>query len=300
MSANVLLLIGEGDRLLSARDVSPLKGIPYREHSIPKGGWFAGISAQPGNAYLAVNHGEPLRLKVWENRVELEADLGPQGRDVKASEQHRVELFSLYWPMDIPIPDSETLLRWIRYLEQPDGIQLSRGERLSGSLGILDLEAHEGAVELVVPRPSDGIDATLPVRARGFNPRWSAVLFQKEGYNAGCRYGPPTDRVRALGVSEDGRIYFPIYSGQAKTHVLAGHPVVADDAGKDLFIQVTCLSDAVGDKPMLWHVSVNNPTDQTVTTKLRKTMNLANLTLDETTLTLHPGEYNVLLHSLPK
>lgn len=296
LSANVLLLTGEGDRLLSARDISPLKGIPYREYAIPTGGWFAGISAQPGNAYLAVNHGEPLRLKVWENRVELEADLGPKGRDVKAGEAHQVELFSLYWPMDIPIPDSETLLRWIRYFEQPDGLQLSRGKRLSTRLGILDLEAQEGAVELVVPRPSDGMNVTLPVRARGFNPRWSAILLQREGYNGGNRYGPPTNRVRSLGVSEDGRIYFPIYSGQAKTHVLAGHPIVADESGKDLFIQVTCLCDAVADKPMLWHVSVNNPTDAPVTTRFRRSMDLPGLAFEDTPLTLQPGEYKVLVH----
>ncbi len=72
---------------------------------------------------------------------------------------------------------------------------------------------------------------------------------------------------------------------------LAGHPVIAGTEGRDLSIQVT----KVGDNPDKRHVSVNNPTDQPVKTKLKKTMDLPGLTLEETEIDLQPGEYRVIL-----
>ena len=57
------------------------------------------------------------------------------------------------------------------------------------------------------------------------------------------------------------------------TRVLAGHPVVADPHGQDVFIQVTCL----GGTPFRWHVSANNPTDHSVTTIFRQAMKLPGL-----------------------
>jgi hypothetical protein len=132
-----------------------------------------------------------------------------------------------------------------------------------------------------------------------FNPRWSALVWQKDGYNGACRYGPRKDRFRALGIDLEGRVYFPVYAGQAAlTQVVAGQPVVADAAGRDLFIEVTCLRDAEAQTPPQWHVSVNNPTDGAVTAQLSKTMDLPGLAFADTTVTLQPGEYRVLVHPL--
>ena len=72
--------------------------------------------------------------------------------------------------------------------------------------------------------------------------------------------------------------------------MLAGHPVVADDRGRELFIQVTRLYES----PDQWHISVNNPTDKHITTMLRKAMDLPGLNLRDTEITVKPGEYVVL------
>jgi hypothetical protein len=215
---------------------------------------------------------------------------------VKRGQQHHVAVFSMAWPTEIKISDSDELLRWIRYLQQPTGMEILRGERREGPVGVIELQAEDGAVEVKVPQ-SQGLDAALPLRALGFNPRWSALLWQYQGYNGANRYGPSTNRVRALGLDPQGRVYFPVYAGQASlTHLLVGQPVVADAAGQDLFIEVVCLEDAQGDRPPLWHVSVNNPLDRPVTAKLRQVMALPGLDLTTTEIALQPGEYRALVH----
>lgn len=62
-------------------------------------------------------------------------------------------------------------------------------------------------------------------------------------------------------------------------------------AGNDVFIQVTLLSR----NPEQWHVSLNNPADETVTMVLQTPMDLPGLTLPDPRVTLQPGEYRVLL-----
>jgi hypothetical protein len=200
--------------------------------------------------------------------------------------------------MDKPVPDSTALLRWVRYFQQPDGMEILRGKRLETPPGVIELAADNYAAEIKVPCSPDKLDVNLPVRVAGLNPRWSAILRQKDVYIGAGRYGKEQNRFRTLAVDFDGRVYFPVYAGQAALHhLVAGQPVVADAAGKELFIEVVCLKDAEGANPALWHVSVNNPTDQPITAKLSKTMELPGLTLADSAVTLQPGEYRVLLHS---
>ena len=162
---------------------------------------------------------------------------------------------------------------------------------------MIELAATDGAVEIKVPRSADRLDANLPFRVAGLNPRWSAILWLKDGYVGAGRYGKAQNRFRTLATDFDGRVYFPVPSGQAALHhLVAGQPVVADDAGKELFINVVCLKDAVGATPPLWHVAVNNPTDAPVTTKLAKTMDLPGLDWAGETITLQPGEQRILAH----
>ena len=86
--------------------------------------------------------------------------------------------------------------------------------------------------------------------------------------------------------------HIPLYVELAeRTHMVAGHPVIAGPEGDELFIQVT----KVGHSPDRWHVSVNNPTDRAITTTPRAEMPLPGLELPAEPVTLQPGEYRVLM-----
>jgi hypothetical protein len=103
--------------------------------------------------------------------------------------------------------------------------------------------------------------------------------------------GVPQTGWTAPGVREGGNAYVPLYVDYAeRTHVVAGHPVIAGPEGKGLFIQVTKVAVNLD----RWHVSVNNPTDRPIQTTLRRSMPLAGLDLPDSTLTLQPGEYRLL------
>jgi hypothetical protein len=100
------------------------------------------------------------------------------------------------------------------------------------------------------------------------------------------------ERWRPVAVADDGKAAVPLFvTMRPVTDLVVGHPVSADERGRDLFIQVTKISD----HGPAWHVSVNNPTEQPITTTLRTTMPADGLDLAEQTLTLKPGEYRVLL-----
>lgn len=295
--ANVLLLVGTGDKIVTARDVSPRVSTGTVTHRIGAGDWFAAVSPQESNAMLFVNRGVPLILEVGIEKSELREDLPVAGVPVKSGETRTVEWFTCWWPMDQNIPDSEKLLRWVRYFQNPDGMEILRGKRMDSPIGVIELEAEKNAAEVKIPRSPDKLDANLPIRVSGLNPRWSAILWQKDGYIGAGRYGKAQNRFRSLGVDFDGHVYFPVYSGQAAlTQMVAGQPVVADAAGKDIFIEVVCLKDAEGQNPPLWHVSVNNPTDKPVNAKLSKTMALPGLAWDGENVLLATGEYKILVH----
>lgn len=192
--------------------------------------------------------------------------------------------------MNVEIKSAADLERYLAYLKAPAGMQVLRGKRIDGP-GLVELAPDERfAVEVVVPKPQERLDLTLPCRVVGLNPRWSAGLFQKTGYVKGD-YGTGQNRYRALGLAFQGCAYLPLYVDRADvTHVVAGHPVIAGPEGKGLFIQVT----KVGVKPDRWHVAVNNPTDQPVTTTLHRAIDLPGLDLEDTGLTIKPGGYVVV------
>ncbi len=295
--------------------------------TLNRGDWFGYYSPRIANSNLFINRGEPFRITVRPPYVFFEADLvrperlasgsggtgvspvrGPEhGQDARATQDSSpqrepgnvavkkgdtfsFEIAAIGFPVNVEIRGADDLSRYLDYLKAPAGMEILRGTRLD-SPGLLELAPDaDSAVEIRIPKPARKLDFTLPCRIVGLNPRWSAGLWQKQGYVKG-HYGSGANRYRTLGTDLDGCAYLPLYVDRASTtHVVAGHPVVAGPEAKDLFIQVT----HVGRDPDRWHVSVNNPTDQPVATTLKKSIELPGFEFPPTTLKLKPGEYVVL------
>ncbi len=262
---------------------SPRSG---RFHLAP-GDWFALYSPQIACSHIFVVRQQPIQLRAEYPLITIAADMA--GKRVQAGERYSFELFSLGVPVNIGLKNQTDVTRLLGYLHQPEGMKVVRGQRVA-SPGFIECAAANGAVEALVPKPSWKTNLTLPLRVRGLNRRWSAGLFQKSGYVLG-HYGTGENRYRTLGVDQLGYAYVPMYVDRAEvTHMVAGHPVIADAAGKDLFIGVMHLRD----KPAQWCVSVNNPTDQPITSLLHQAMDLPGFIFPDTKITLQPGEYRVV------
>jgi len=276
-----LVVGGAGGR--RSVDLAGAKGV---EIPVPAGSWFGLYAKGPVNAQLFENRGEALRLRAGET-LDVLADFG--SRRFRQGDSYAFELSSLAFPFDAPVTSDESFTTYAEYLGQPEGLRIARGTR-APSPGLVDLEPDNGAVEATVPRAENVAPLTLPVRVVGLNARWSSELLQKDGYSPGF-YGSGTDRLRALAVDADGMAYVPLAVGRADASTfVAGHPVVADAGGRDLFIEVVCLGGA----PPRWHVSVNNPGDRPVETTLRQAMDLPGLRFAERRLAVPPGGYVVL------
>lgn len=301
-----LLLTGRGTQLDTAHDVTPTGYESARSDiRIDTGAWFAALAEQGGNCVLCFNRGAPLRLSTSGRSARLAVDLPPGGMAVKAGQKHEVELATLAWPLSQAIPNSVALLQIIGYLENPYEMEVRQGTRSDDpSPGILTFEADAGVAEVFLPRPPNrGPQAvpeiSLPIRLTGLNRRWSAGVFQIEGFNGKQYFSDGRKVYRPLGIDRSGRAYLPAYPHKARrTHLVFGHPVVADERGEDLFIQVTALTGPFknGNRQPKWHVSVNNPTDQPVTTLLKRRIALPGMQFDEVEISLKPGEYRVLEH----
>jgi hypothetical protein len=273
---------------------------------IARGDWFGAYTPEIGNSHLFINRGQPFWLRAANPRgggqwLQIAADL--EGKAVRPGQDYTLELFAMSYPLESAAKSTSDLVRLRTYLASPDGLKLIRGTRVSGD-GILELEARDGAVELQLSRPDGLPRLTLPLRVGGMGPRWSVWLWQKRGYEKGD-YGNGVDRYTPLGVDDFGNAYVPAHTNWAGlTHLAAGHPVVADAGGAELFIQVTPfpriaegekgVRAARGEAPVRWHVSVNNPTDQVITTTLRRAMELPGLNFREKAVTLRPGAYQIL------
>lgn len=295
---SVLLVTGKGAAIEDVLDLSR-PPTARRQFRIPTGGWFGFLSAGPSNTHLFINRGGPVVLDAeppggrW---LQLYADLSKQ--PFKAGDVYAAEFFNITWPMDQKIVTARELAGAVAYLAAPAGLKLPRGTRVEGPGGLLELAPKDGAVELSLPSaartPGMPFPPTLPLRIGPFNPRWSVGLYQIEGYRTHY-YSKGNQGWTELGLDFEHRAQVPVHvSRPPDTHMLIGHPVVADEAGKDLFIQATRINDGEGGKPPLWHVSVNNPLDRPVTAVVRQAMVVPGLEIPELTLTLQPGEYRVL------
>jgi len=289
---SVLLAIGKG---ASIRDVMDLTELPEHTRSmkVGTGEWFGLFSSHPANTHLFINRGAPAVLEV-NNPADywLKLCLDVTDKAVNSGDRFDTEFFAMTWPMNQPLSNARDLADAVAYLENPTGLVLSRGKIAPKVGGLLELLPDNGAIELSIPKSEKPI--VVPVRVSGMNKRWTTGLYQIEGYRTHY-YSKGNSGWRALGVDFDGRAYAPLYVSMApNTHVMIGHPVVADADGKDLFIQVTRLNDGGDGKSPLWHVSVNNPSDKPVTSTLKRAMELPGLDLAEEKMTLKPGECRVL------
>jgi len=291
----VTLVVGRG--MEAQREVPVDFNDPYNkaEVALPTGAWVAAISQEVGNSVLYINHGSPLTLQIRGDDAILNARLESEQARVSAGQTHHVSVMSVAWSMDKPLKSAAEVEQAVQWLAEPKGLALRRGDRLESPVGLIDLKADGGAVDLAAARVESGPALNLPVRVNGLNRRWSALLYQRRGYAGYGYYGGGDHRLRTLGIDEAGRAYFPMYIEQAETDVLAGHPVVADDAGRELFIQTTVLSRAEGQAPRRWYVAVNNPTASPITTTIRQAMDLPGLSVPEQQITVEPGGYRVLV-----
>lgn len=288
--ASAFVVLGRQGAAPQTVEATKLEG--QATYKIESGGWFGAYTPEMGNSHLFVNRGAPLLLNVNNPRngniwMEIVADMA--GRQVKAGEKYTLELMSVNYPLESAAKSAADLAKMHAYLSRPTGLKLVRGTGAPRA-GVLELQGAEGAVEFVLPRPSGLPRLTLPVRVGAMNPRWSAWRWQKRGYEKGD-YGNGQNRFSPLGVDAYNFAYIPAYTTWAdQTHVVAGHPVVADAVGKELFIQVT----PIGEAPLRWHVSVNNPTAKIITATLRRVINLPGLSFTSRKVTLGPGQYLVL------
>jgi len=160
---------------------------------------------------------------------------------------------------------------------------------------IFELITENGFAEISLEKPADNLVINLPVRVEGLNHRWSAHLYQVEGYNGKEYYGNGRQKVRVLGIDRQGQAFLPVFVGNTpRIHIKAGHIIIADSAGKDLFIQLTADKADSNQTATSWHVSINNPTDQVIKTSLKQVIDVPGLNFTEITVSVSPGEYKVL------
>lgn len=284
----VILLIGRAPNVVE-KVISYSSPGQTESVRLAPGDWFALFSPKVASGHIFIAREQPIQLNVYTPaQLQISADIA--GKAVKAGDTYSFELFSMGIPLNVEAKSQADITRLLTYLVEPIGMKILRGKRVA-SPGFVECAPDNGAVEISVPKPPQPMNLTLPLRINGLNRRWSAGLFQKQGYVKGD-YGKGENRYRALGVDESGFAHVPMYVDLAKeTHMLAGHPVIADEKGRELFIQVTRLYE----DPDQWHVSVNNPTDKPVTTTLRKAMDLPGLVFPGIKITLKPGEYRVIM-----
>ncbi|MCD6408347.1 hypothetical protein J7L87_04770, partial [bacterium] len=241
---------------------------------LKKGDWFGFYKKGISSSHLFVNRGTPLKLVSSGNALYLYT----YGTDrVKKGEKIIFEMAGFGFPVDVEVENKDDLEKIINYVKKPSGMKIIRGKRAKNP-GIVEFLPENYAVEISIPKPSKKLNLTLPVMIKNLNPRWTAILWLKRGYVKGD-YGEGKNRFRELGIDVYGNAYVPVYVDYSDiTQFVAGHPVIAEgENAEKLFIQVT----HVEDNPDRWHISVNNPTDKTISAVIKKVINLLGMKFEE-------------------
>jgi hypothetical protein len=237
---------------------------------IDTGGWFAAFSpSEASNSHIWYNRGAPLSLSAWGMDwmwVRINAELPKGGLAVKAGDRWTAELVQIGIATTQPINSNADVLSLIGYLENPTGLTIERGTRITNATGrgLLDMQVDERYAVGVQADAHPATDMMLPLRVGGLQSRWSVGVWQLEGYTAGL-YSDGKHQYSALGLDDYDHAYVPMYVGKGPTHVVVGHPVIAIAAETvvdlgELFVQATYVNRSTH----TWHVDVNNPTKKTV------------------------------------
>jgi len=285
------VVVGQGDRttVVDTREIKKT-----RNFVMNPGDWIGVFSPLETNSNILTVRGQPVRLELNNVRTNtwIRFWAEPDKSSVRAGESYEYSFATMTFPVDAGINNAQELIRRKFYLENPTGLKVTDAGRIP-SPGILDYRSEACRIELEVPAPGWKTLLTVPIRCSGMNRRWSAGLWLKRGYVLGY-YGKGENRYRPLGIDLEGRIYIPVPVDLAKEHhIVAGHPVVADERGKELFIQVTQLSGGTGGQ-FRWWIAVNNPTDRAITTVLTKNMALPGIEFDRKTITVSRGQHLVI------
>ena len=310
----------------STLNLSSFSAGESRNITLCAGAWFGlSSSGSPAAAHLYFVSGDDVRLDVaapgTNDWFRITAPL--EDEVVLAGDRYAFEMFAAGLAVNMGVSRSSDLLAIRNYVCNPPGLQIMRGRRVRQDLGVLRVVPDLHSVAISVPRPPVGalpaaavagtiLAATVPLQRN-----WSAGLWQLHGYSLGWYHSHAgnaslrsmaniTDQnttteiclYTALGLDHFGEAHVPLYVGRAdRTHVVIGHPVIAqaldgssEGAFNSLRIQVT----HVNELPQVWHVAVNNPTDETITAVLSQNMDLPGLQVSTQNLVLAPGEYRVL------
>lgn len=286
----------------SPEDPAPVKlEEDLREITIRPGGYIGVFGSEAGTPSMVVNMGErPVSVRTQQGVWSSVSIPDIEERSVKAGEKIEYSLMYIY---DCLAHDDRSPERmdyiWRHYgldgRGGEHGLEVKRGN-LAASSGLVDIEAENGLVEFTVPEPDvePALDIPLGVRFFGFNPNWTAGILQVDGYTPGFHNEEGKGLYRNLGIDDKDISYLGVYThGTALSHIIAGHPVIADNP--DININVAKLTDS----PARWRVDVNNPTDIRIRTNVRVNIPELGIPLEETSVVLEPGEYRTLIRQEP-
>ena len=258
---------------------------------LPPGGYVAVIGTRDSNMGAVFNAGaDPLLLVPSPWGWFLQANL--INKPVTAGQTVTARTMVVLDALDNPDRTPARLEKLREYFgftgKNGCGAEIKRGKVIA-QFGTLDLTPENGVVDLTVPNPGWKLDLPLGVRFVGFNPNWTVGEIQLSGYLP-TFYARPPVVYRNLGLDDEHVAFLSLYPDHApSTHVLVGHPIQCDAPG--LIVEFTMLSDA----PAKFHLAVNNPTDQPITTTLRQALPVPGLNFPDQKLTVQPGEYKQVI-----
>jgi hypothetical protein len=257
---------------------------------IHPGGYVACVGTGESNTGMVFNIGrEPLVANASPWGWFLEAEL--KAPAVKAGQKLETHVIVVLDALDQTDRSPERIEKVRRYFglagEKENGLVVRRGKVLSHR-GPLAIAPDHGLVELDVPNPGWKFDLPFGVRFEGFNPNWSVLEIQHEGYLPPF-YKRPGIVCRSLGLDDQRQAFLSLYPDHARrARITVGHPVQC--SAPDLVIEVAMLFDS----PPQYHVAVNNPTDRPIRSVLKRAMALPGFEFADTPVDVPPGGYLVV------
>eukprot|EP01051_Picozoa_sp_SAG22_P004320 SAG22_NODE_229_length_14598_cov_13.257052_1_plen_1357_part_00 len=292
---------------------SALAATDVYKAAIVQGGWFGLWSTDASNSHLYFNRQQTIQIEVkrcpkgpecafgWFRVMLPDADTGSTLLAVEAGSVRTTELSQVGVSLYSSANSTQDLQAIVDYIVSPTGLVIERGKRLLGgaTAGLFEMELVDGMASLAIAQHPTDTEMSLPVRVCGWNPRWSGGLVQYKGYQLlgdAANTGGLGYQYTAVGVDNLGFAHAPLYSGLGATNVSIGHLVIADQP--ELFIATTLVnSNRTGavQRSRVWHVSINNPTNTSMTTLLTTTLStLPGLHVDLGPHRLASGEWRVV------